>query len=141
MGISLTPEERFEVFGDTDPTQHAAEAAQRWGDTDAYRESSRRTSRYTKADWQRIMAEGKNIETRLAAALAAGLASDSAMAMDLAEEHRRHISGSYYDCPLEMHRSLADMYVQDPRFTAHYEEVAPGLATYVRDAIQANAAR
>jgi hypothetical protein len=31
------------------------------------------------------------------------------------------------------------MYVADPRFTAMYEEVAPGLAVFVRDAIVANA--
>ena len=33
------------------------------------------------------------------------------------------------------------MYVADPRFTKTYEDVAPGLATYLRDAIVANAAR
>ncbi len=35
MGVSLTPEERFEVFGDFDPDEYAGEAEQRWGDTDA----------------------------------------------------------------------------------------------------------
>jgi hypothetical protein len=33
------------------------------------------------------------------------------------------------------------MYVADPRFTKTYEDVAPGLAQYVHDAITANAAR
>ena len=41
MGINLTPEERFEVFGDFDPDEYAAEVEERWGDTDAYRESQR----------------------------------------------------------------------------------------------------
>jgi hypothetical protein len=31
--------------------------------------------------------------------------------------------------------------VADPRFTANYEKVAPGLAQYVHDAIVANAER
>ena len=39
------------------------------------------------------------------------------------------------------HRGLADMYVADPRFTKTYEDIAPGLAAYVRDAIHANADR
>ena len=121
--------------------EHAREAEERWGDTDAYRESARRTSRYTKADWQRITTEARDIEARLAAALLAGIAADSVTAMDLSEEHRQHIAGAYYDCPPRMHRSLADMYVEDPRFTAHYEAVAPGLAAYVRDAVHANADR
>ena len=33
------------------------------------------------------------------------------------------------------------MYVADPRFTKTYEDIAPGLAQYVRDAIHANADR
>ncbi len=39
-----------------------------------------------------------------------------------------------------MHSGLADMYVADERFTAHYERRAPGLARYVHDAVKANAA-
>jgi hypothetical protein len=33
------------------------------------------------------------------------------------------------------------MYTADERFTAHYDDRAPGLAAYVRDAIQANTLR
>ena len=40
-----------------------------------------------------------------------------------------------------MHVALGEMYVADPRFTRTYEEIAAGLAGYVRDAIAANAAR
>ncbi|MGV9241834.1 MerR family transcriptional regulator, partial [Streptomyces nigra] len=57
MGINLTPQERFEVFGENDPEQYAEEAEQRWGDTEAYAESQRRAAAYTKEDWQRIQAE------------------------------------------------------------------------------------
>src|SRR5689334_11566338 len=92
MGIQLTPEERFEVFGDNDPAQYADEVEQRWGDTDAYRESRRRTTTYTKADWQRIKDESEEIEQALASALQAGAPADSERAMDAAEAHRQHIS-------------------------------------------------
>ncbi|HEX2293726.1 MAG TPA: TipAS antibiotic-recognition domain-containing protein, partial [Actinomycetota bacterium] len=57
MGIDLTPEERFELWGDFDPAEHVAEAGQHWGDTEAYHESARRTSRYTKQDWSKIKSE------------------------------------------------------------------------------------
>ena len=43
-GIELTPGELREVVGDEDPTQHAEEAEQRWGDTDDHRTSLRRIS-------------------------------------------------------------------------------------------------
>ncbi len=61
--------------------------------------------------------------------------------MDLAEEHREFISRSSFDCTPETHTCLGDMYVQDERFTAYYEQIRPGLARYLRDAIVANAAR
>src|SRR3954468_16533533 len=66
MGIPLTPEERFEVFGDHDPSQYEAEAEERWGDTEACAESRRRTRRYGKEDWLRIKAESEDVERRFA---------------------------------------------------------------------------
>ena len=141
MGITLDPQEYFEVFGDEDPRQHADETHQRWGDTDAYAESNRRTSAYTKEDWLRVRAEQEAVASELAACLTAGLPADGQRAMAAAEAHRQHISHSYYACSYEIHVGLADMYVADPRFTAHYEDRAPGLAEYVRSAIYANALR
>ncbi len=141
MGINLTPEERFEVFGDFDPDRHAAEVEERWGDTDAYRESARRTAAYTKADWERMKAESAEPIDALVAAMRAGESADSSQAMDGAEGHRQHISRWFYDCTVEIHSGLADMYLADPRFTATYEKIAPGLAQYLHDAIKANAVR
>jgi MerR family transcriptional regulator, thiopeptide resistance regulator len=141
LGIQLDPEELFEVFGDDDPTRHAEEVEQRWGDTDAYHQSRRRASSYTKDDWRRMKTEAEDLGRRLVAALRAGHAADAAEAMDLAEEHRQHVSRWFYDCPPAMHRALGDMYVADPRFTKTYEDMAPGLAVWVRDAWAANAAR
>ena len=141
MGIALTPEERFEVFGEHDPERYEAEVQDRWGDTDAYRESSRRSAAYTKEDWVRIKTEADDVQHRFAEVMRSGATADSAAAMDVAEEHRQHISRWFYDCPPEMHAGLGRMYVEDERFAATYEQVAPGLAQYVSTAVQANAAR
>ncbi|MEU6993032.1 MerR family transcriptional regulator [Streptomyces sp. NPDC046465] len=141
MGINLTPEEKFEVFGDHDPDQYAEEVEQRWGDTEAYRESQRRSASYTKDDWKRINDELNAVHARVGNLLAQGAPADSEEAMDAAEEHRRFISANHYECSHEMHAGLGEMYVTDERFTAFYEAVRPGLAVYLRDAILANAAR
>jgi MerR family transcriptional regulator, thiopeptide resistance regulator len=141
MGISLTPEERFEIFGDGFSEEYQAEAEERWGDTEAWAQSQRRTAAYSKEDWLAIKAEQDDVERRFASALAAGVPADSEQAMDVAEEHRQHISRWFYDCPPEMHAGLGRMYIEDERFTAHYEQTAPGLAQYVSTAVQANAAR
>lgn len=141
MGINLTPDELFEVFGDQDPTRHADEAQQRWGDTAAWHQSQRRTSRYGKTEWLAITQQAHDIHAQFVAAQQAGQPPTSAAAMDIAEAHRQHIDRWFYDCPPEMHRTLGELYVGDPRFTAHYDEQTPGLAQYVHDAVTANADR
>jgi DNA-binding transcriptional MerR regulator len=141
MGIHLTPEERFEVFGRDDPSQYAAEAEERWGDTEAWTQSQRRAASYSKDDWLRITAESADVERRFVEALQAGVPADAEQAMDAAEAHRQHIGRYFYDCSPEMHSGLGRMYLEDARFTAHYEQLAPGLAEYVSTAVQANAAR
>ena len=141
MGIQLTPEERFEVFGDFNPDEYSEEVEERWGDSDAYKESQRRVARYSKEDWITIKAESGDITRRFAEAMASGAEPAGEVAMDLAEEHRAHISRWFYECNYEIHRGLGDMYVADPRFTANYDGVAVGLAAYISAAIHANAAR
>lgn len=141
MGINLTPEERFEVFGDKDPEQYREEAEARWGNTEAYAESQRRAATYTKEDWKRIQAEVDDWGERYAALVAAGDQPSGEAAMDLAEEHRQHISGYYFEVSYEMHRCFGEMYVSDERFKAFYDSMCPGLAEHLKEAITANAAR
>ncbi|MGP4109948.1 MerR family transcriptional regulator [Streptomyces sp. 4N509B] len=141
MGITLTPEERFEVFGDFDPGQHGEEIQRRWGDTDAYRESRRRTAAYGKEDWLRIRRESDELTDRFAALLDSGAGPETEAAMDLAEEHRQHVCRYFYTCSHEVHAGVGELFVNDERFAAPYEAVRPGLAAYVRDAVVANAAR
>lgn len=139
VGIQLTPEERFEVFGDHDPAEHAEEAERRWGGSEAYQESTRRTGRYTRADWLRQRAENEEWDARAGALFDSGAAAESPAAMELAEEHRQLISRWFYECGPEMHTTLADMYVADERFTAYYERIRPGLTEWLSTAIHANA--
>jgi DNA-binding transcriptional MerR regulator len=139
VGINLTPEERFEVFGEFNPDDYAQEVEQRWGDTDAYKESARRVARYTKADWDRIKQESEEWGRRIVVVMESGTAADSPEAMQLAEEHRHHISQWYYECSYEIQKGLAEMYLADERFMATYEAIKPGLAQFLHDAILANA--
>src|SRR5664279_1954979 len=140
MGIKLTPEEKFEIFGPTYSEDYETEAEQRWGDTDAWAQSQSRTATFSKQDWIEIKQAGDDLNRRLAAAMAGGAAPDSVEAMDLAEEHHRSIE-KFYDCGYAMHRGLGEMYVADERFAKTYNDVAPGLAIWLRDAINANADR
>jgi DNA-binding transcriptional MerR regulator len=140
MDIKLTPEERFEVFGEFRPEDHAEEAQRRWGETESYKESNRRVSKYTKEDWLKLKAEAEEVQNRLAAAFESGLAPDSEEAMAGAEAHRQHISRWFYECTYEIHRGLAEMYVSGARFRSNYDAQTPGLAVYIKEAAHANAA-
>ncbi len=141
MSITLTPEERLEVFGDDDPAVHEAEARHRWGDTDAWHQSHARTRRYSGDDWRAIRAEQEAITEAFAAALRAGEPSGGPAAMAVAERARRFIDERFYDLSPAAHRGLAELYVSDDRFAAYYDRHEPGLSAYVAAAIHANADR
>ena len=140
-GRQMDKEELFEVFGDFDPAEYEDEVKDRWGDTDAYKESARRTARYTKPDWERFKAESEQLGADTARLMDEGVPADDPRAMDLAEQARLQIDTWFYPCSHAMHVNLAEMYIADPRFTATYEKIHAGMAQYWHDAILANAAR
>ena len=139
IGTKMTKEEQKGLFGDAFSDDYAEEAEQRWGETEAWKQSQGRTSKYTKADWVEVKAEMDANNEAFAAAMDLGLPPTSDAAMDAAEQHRLHIHHRFYDLTPEFHRNLGDMYIADPRFTKTYEDMRPGMAQYVRDAIHANA--
>lgn len=140
-GTKMKKEDMFEVFGDFDPSEYEEEAGERWGDTEAHQESARRTSSYGKEEWKNLRAESEKIACGLASLLESGADPAGVAAMDLAEEHRRHITQWFYPCSHEVHVGLGEMYVGDPRFTKFWDDYSPGLATFVRAAFRANAER
>lgn len=138
---TMSNENMFEGFEELGHAQYEEEARERWGDTDAYKESARRTKRYGKAEWATIKAEAHDTTNAFAALLDAGAAPESSEAMDAAERARLHIDRWFYPCSRKFHATLGEMYVADPRFAETYNRVRPGLAAFVAAAIKANAAR
>lgn len=136
----ITDAEKRKLFGEGWGEEYPAEAEQRWGDTPQWEQSRQRTAGYTKADWERIKAEGEAVNDDFARLLDAGAPVDSDEAAAAAERHRRSIE-VHYDCPHAFHVNLAQMYVSDARFTTTYDAIRPGLAQYVHDVVVANASR
>lgn len=126
------------LFDGFDPTQYEREVEERWGKTDEYAESARRTKKYTREDWGRIQREAAQILDELADAMRGGVAASAEEATELAERHRLHIDRWYYPCSRAMHASLADMYESDERFAAHFEKQGEGLTAYLVEAIRTN---
>ena len=140
-GVNLTKQEQKELFGDGFDDDYQEEAQQRWGDTEAWKQSQARTSQYTKEDWVTIKEEAEASNAAFVAAMDAGEPPTSEQAMDAAEQARKHIDTWFYNLTPEFHTRLADMYVSDERFRKTYEDQREGLAQYVHDAIHANAGR
>lgn len=136
-GVTVDDKDKFEPFGEFNPAEYEAEARERWGETDAYKESARRTARYTKDDWKRIMAQQKAVTDGYIAAMEAGDAPDSPEVFAVVENHLVSISDNFYTLPGEMFGNLAEMWVADQRFTKNIDKAKPGLAQFQHDAVKA----
>ena len=126
-----------EIF-DFDFQAHEEETQARWGQTEAYAESKKRTSRYTADDWRRIKSESDDLMARMVAAMHEGVPADDERALALAEEHRRQIDRWYYPCSHAAHLGLAEMYLSDDRFRSNIDQHGEGLTDYLAVAIRAN---
>ncbi|GAA1486770.1 MerR family transcriptional regulator [Brachybacterium fresconis] len=136
--VALSPEEQARIFGtDWDPA-YQEEARERWGDTDAWKQSVARTGSWDAEQWQEVKDETDALEADLAAALGRGVEPGGEEANALAERHRASID-RHYDCSRAMQVVLARMYTEDPRFAAHYDQRAEGLAAWLRRVIEENA--
>ncbi len=95
-------------------------------------ESDRRVRSMTRAEWARIKEEGE----RLACALADLMdrdPSDPEVQKRIADHHRW--IENFYPCHAEIYRGLADLYVEDSRFRAHYDKYREGLVDFMKPAM------
>ena len=131
--MPLTDEELYEGFSPKEREQlkeYEAEARDRWGEMAA--ESQRRVRQMSKAQWQAVQEEG-DAATRLMGEYMGRPVSDPDVQAAIARHHAW--IENFYPCSAEMYRGLGQMYVDDPRFTATYDKVRPGLAVFMRDAM------
>lgn len=119
-----------------DQKKYEKEVQERWGDTDAYRVSKERTSKYKKEDWEKISAAQEADLKELIACFLQKEPPESARTQAVADKMRLFINDNFYPCSKEMFGCLGQMYVQDDRFKAFYDKHADGLAEYYNNAIQ-----
>ncbi len=126
------------IFDGFDTGKYDAETEERWGTEEAFRESKRRTARYTPEDWQRLKLEQKGVYDQLNAALRASARPDAPEVLALVEQHRASIDRWFYPCDHRMHLSLASLYEQDPRFAENIDKHGGGLTPFLVAAIREN---
>jgi DNA-binding transcriptional MerR regulator len=136
-GTKMAKKEMFNAFDMSEIEKHQAkyaeEARQKYGNSDAYKESKRKTSQYSKEDWAKITAEQDENYKRIAAFIDKDPADPEVQ--KAIEKNRQHITNYFYNCTPEIFRGLGDLYVNDERFTANIDKYKPGLAKFLREAI------
>jgi len=137
-GQTMQPVDVKKMFDGFNPEDYEEEARQRWGHTEAYKESARRTKQYGKPEWEAIRRESEAIYARLAELMQQGAGAADPAVQAAVEDHRMHLERWFYPCSKQMHHGLGEMYVADARFTANLDKVAPGFARFLRDAITAS---
>lgn len=134
-GIEMSKNDMFKAFDMADIEKHqkeyAEEARNKYGNSEAYKESEKKTSQYTKDDWARIITRGNEIYAKIASLMEKG-AADPAV-QEAIGEWRQHITENFYNCSLEIFRGLGDLYVDDDRFTININKVHPGLAQFLKE--------
>lgn len=135
---AMKMEDLFEGF---DPSRYEDEARHRWGKSEAFLESEKRTRRYTPDDWKALKAEQAAVYDDAHSALQAGQRPSDEAVMEIAERHRLLIDRWFYPCSLSMHCGLASMYESDDRFRQTIDRHGQGLTSFLAEAIRANAAR
>lgn len=116
---------------------HDKEVQERWGDTNAYRQSQSKSAKYSKEDFEAAKVDQEAATELFVYAFGNSLPFDSNKTKEAVIAHREAITKWFYDCSVEMQKNLAVMYVEDPRFKEYYDGRVKGLAQYVHDAIQA----
>lgn len=133
-GAAMPAEQMYDGF---DHTQYEAEARERWGDP-AVDRSNRAWASMSAAERDAHQGEGRAVSERLAEHLAAGTPVADPAVRDLVARHHAWVA-RFWTPDAEAYRALGATYVDDARFAATYDGVAPGLAAYLRDAIDAHA--
>ena len=133
---ALKGENIMSAFDNSEFEKHKAEARQRWGKTDAYKEHQEKTKDYSAGKWNNLAEEMDGIFANFAICKQKGSAPDSAEAQDLVKRLQEHITANYYQCTMQILAGLGQMYTADERFMQNIDKHAPGTALYVSKAIE-----
>ena len=126
----------MKAFDNSEFEKHKAEAKEKWGKTDAYKEHAERTKNYSMQKWNDLAEGMDHIMAEFAVCMRKVERPDSAEAQNLVKMLQNHITENYYICTNEILAGLGQMYVADERFKNNIDKHADGTATFICEAIQ-----
>lgn len=116
--------------------QYEKEAKEKWGKTDAYKESQTKTANYSKDKWNDILDGMNSVFAEFAECKQSGNTADSDIAQNLVKKLQDYITANFYNCTNEILSGLGQMYVCDERFKNNIDQHATGTAEFVSEAIR-----
>lgn len=135
--ITMTNKEKFTGFKqklvDENEAKYGKEVREKYGD-EAMDQSNKKFMNRTEEEHAAFERLGIEAMETLAAAFATGDPAGE-LAQKAADLHRQWLSYNWATYSKEAHAGLAQMYVDDERFTAYYDANQPGSAEFLRDAI------
>ncbi|MGO3907849.1 TipAS antibiotic-recognition domain-containing protein, partial [Corynebacterium variabile] len=131
-----------EIFGDGWDPDWTRQAREKWGGTAQWSEYAERGAKRSPEQWVQLQSAMADLEGRLGAAVRDGVLPGSDEADALVDEHREVFS-NFFTLSVSMQVCLGRMYEASAGtgadFVEHYESVAPGLTSWLRQAIDARA--
>lgn len=97
-------------------------------------QSNEKLKNMTQAEYDKITCLASRVKETLAEAFQQGDPAGE-LAQKAADLHRQWLTYYWNEYSKEAHAGLAQMYVDDERFKAYYDQNQPGTAEFLRDAI------
>ena len=119
----------------SDNSAHNAEAEEKWGKTDAYKEYEKKTADYSGQKWDDVANGMDHIMAEFAICMRKDESPDSAEAQNLVKMLQNYITENFYLCKKEILAGLGQMYVADERFRKNIDKHADGTAVFISEAI------
>ena len=132
---AMRGENVMRAFDNSEFEKHRAEAREKWGGTEAYKEHQEKTRDYSKQKWNDLAQGMDGIMAAFAACLKNGETPDSQAAQALVEKLQTHITEHYYHCTTQILAGLGQMYVADERFRNNIDSHGEGTAQFICEAI------
>lgn len=136
--ITMSDQEKFEGFKkrmiEENEQKYGREIREKYGE-DTVDQSNRKLMNMTEEEYKKVTELADEVNATLAEAYLTGDPAGE-LAQKAADLHRQWLTFYWTEYSKEAHAGVAQMYVDDERFTAYYDKEQPGTAKFLRDAIR-----
>jgi DNA-binding transcriptional MerR regulator len=129
--LEMSKKDFYKGFDEAQQQEYEQQARQRWGDS--WVNPDKDWNSYTPEKKNDILAENHEIQMGIVDNMDQGY--DSPQVQYWVGRWHQAINNNFYDCSLEIFEALGHMYPEDPQFRAAYEDIHPGVAEFMEQAM------